>query len=278
MEQLAPSSSRESEGRPARRVPSAGDIRAQQQEEVRSDPVRNGTTGHEDVFEDDDHPAGPTINTIPASPAVAQETAPPPTFQDGKVKRRQSFHPPPLNTAFSREVLLTSRTGVLPGAGLTVADSEGGEDAILQNVEDMLEGFDWTATAVDEYGRKKGSADAIEARLLDELGALESVSARRGISISADRKANIHAFLESDDRIAQVLGHIDEALLELEDIDLQITGYRMQLNVRIDCSRGRKLMSRRSLMTSRTSSLRTEVCRSRPRISKHCWMSCASSW
>jgi len=38
--------------------------------------------------------------------------------------------------------------------------------------------------------------------------------------------------LESDDRIAQVLGQIDEALLELEDIDVQITGYRMQLNVR----------------------------------------------
>jgi hypothetical protein len=44
-------------------------------------------------------------------------------------------------------------------------------------------------------------------------------------------KANIHAFLESDDRIAQVLTHIDEAVLELDDIDMQITGYRMQLNV-----------------------------------------------
>jgi hypothetical protein len=27
------------------------------------------------------------------------------------------------------------------------------------------------------------------------------------------------------------LGHIDEALTELDDIDVQITGYRMQLNV-----------------------------------------------
>lgn len=44
-------------------------------------------------------------------------------------------------------------------------------------------------------------------------------------------QANIHAFLESDDRISQVLGHIDEALLELDDIDLQITSYKMQLNV-----------------------------------------------
>ena len=27
-----------------------------------------------------------------------------------------------------------------------------------------------------------------------------------------------------------MLGHIDEAILELDDIDMQITGYRMQLN------------------------------------------------
>lgn len=47
-------------------------------------------------------------------------------------------------------------------------------------------------------------------------------------------QANIHAFLESDDRIAQVLGYIDEAILELDDIDMQITGYRMELNVRLN--------------------------------------------
>ncbi|RXK38676.1 hypothetical protein M231_03986 [Tremella mesenterica] len=173
-----------------------------------------------EVFEDDgDHRNGhaPQIHTIPASPAPPQESTSRSGPTNEKPKRRQSFHPPPLNTAFSREVLLTSRTGVLPGvAGLTVDDDGGGEDAIMASVEEMLDGFDWTAMAVDEHGRKKGSSDAIETRLLDELSALDS--------------ANIHAFLESDDRIAQVLGHIDEALLELDDIDLQITGYRMQLN------------------------------------------------
>jgi hypothetical protein len=53
---------------------------------------------------------------------------------------------------------------------------------VMASVEEMLEGFDWTATASisglvgGEGGRKKGSADAIESRLLDELAALDSVS------------------------------------------------------------------------------------------------------
>ena len=47
----------------------------------------------------------------------------------------------------------------------------------MNNVEEMLDGFDWTArTGIGENGRKKGSADAIEGRLLDELTALDSVS------------------------------------------------------------------------------------------------------
>lgn len=46
-----------------------------------------------------------------------------------------------------------------------------------------------------------------------------------------DDQANIHAFLESDDRIAAVLSGIDEALLELDAMDTNITAYKMQLNV-----------------------------------------------
>ncbi|OCF36139.1 exocyst protein [Kwoniella heveanensis CBS 569] len=165
----------------------------------------------------------PTITTTEASPLLPSDSQ----FSSpaaSRPARRASFHPPPLDTAFSREVLLTSRTGVLPGvASLTVDDGEQNDEAVMANVEEMLEGFDWTAgtsangiASLGEGSKKKSGADAIESRLLDELGALDS--------------ANIHAFLESDDRIAQVLGHIDEALLELDDIDLQITGYKMQLN------------------------------------------------
>ncbi|WWC99370.1 hypothetical protein V866_006271 [Kwoniella sp. B9012] len=168
----------------------------------------------------------PTITTTEASPLIPSD----PTFSSSsndnipapekKLTRRASFHPPPLDTTFSREVLLKSKTGILPGAiGLSVDDGQENDQAIMNSVEEMLEGFDWTA-GLNNAGslgeRKKGGADAIEGRLLDELAALDS--------------ANIHAFLESDDRIAQVLGHIDEALLELDDIDLQITGYKMQLN------------------------------------------------
>nr|XP_019014642.1 exocyst protein [Kwoniella pini CBS 10737]OCF53423.1 exocyst protein [Kwoniella pini CBS 10737] len=171
----------------------------------------------------------PTITTTEASPLVPSEStfSGPPASEvpkavtEKKLARRASFHPPPLDTTFSREVLLKSKTGILPGAiGLSVDDGQETDQAIMNNVEEMLEGFDWTAGLNAPNGvvgeRKKGGADAIEGRLLDELAALDS--------------ANIHAFLESDDRIAQVLGHIDEALLELDDIDLQITGYKMQLN------------------------------------------------
>ncbi|WVF66184.1 hypothetical protein IAT40_000924 [Kwoniella sp. CBS 6097] len=165
----------------------------------------------------------PTITTTEASPLLPSESQFPSPAAP-RPARRASFHPPPLDTAFSKEVLLTSRTGVLPGvASLTVDDGEQTDEAVMANVEELLEGFDWTAgtsanalTSLSEGSKKKSGADAIESRLLDELGALDS--------------ANIHAFLESDDRIAQVLGHIDEALLELDDIDLQITGYKIQLN------------------------------------------------
>ena len=117
----------------------------------------------------------PIITTTLASPSVPQEEKIP-TPTEKRSQRRQSFHPAPVDTAFSREVLLTSRTGILPGAaGLTVeADKETADQALLNNVEEMLEGLDWTAGVGN--GGKKGSADAIESRLLDELAALDSVS------------------------------------------------------------------------------------------------------
>ncbi|KAG9085481.1 hypothetical protein FRC06_003583, partial [Ceratobasidium sp. 370] len=61
-----------------------------------------------------------------------------------------------------------------------------------------------------------GAADQIEARLKDELLALE--------------KANIHSFVESDDRLALVLKFIDDALGELSDMDSMISSYKVHLN------------------------------------------------
>ena len=57
-------------------------------------------------------------------------------------------------------------------------DAEGAEDtteATMISVEEMLEGYEWASD--DMFGRKsaKGAADLVEARLLDELMALEKV-------------------------------------------------------------------------------------------------------
>jgi hypothetical protein len=49
------------------------------------------------------------------------------------------------------------------------------EQATMANVEEMLEGYEWASD--DVIGRKtaRGAADLIQARLLDELVALEKV-------------------------------------------------------------------------------------------------------
>lgn len=65
----------------------------------------------------------------------------------------------------------------------SVHDAEDGGDgeeetaqATMTSVEEMLEGYEWASD--DVIGRKtaRGTADLIEARLLDELMALEKVS------------------------------------------------------------------------------------------------------
>lgn len=132
--------------------------------------------------------APPMITTTLPSPAVPQGSTlgvpdDPPLSAGGlggakgRPQRRASFHPPPLDTAFSREVLLTSRTGALPGAAGLTLEQDGQDSGIMDSVEDMLESFDWTLTngGTMDGSRKKGSADAIENRLMDELSALDSV-------------------------------------------------------------------------------------------------------
>ncbi|KAF8913023.1 exocyst complex component Sec3-domain-containing protein [Gymnopilus junonius] len=98
-------------------------------------------------------------------------------------------------------------------------DIEGEEEnaqATLANVEEMIEGYEWASD--DVIGRKmtKGAVDLIEARLLDELMALE--------------KANIHSFLESDDRVAVVMKYMDDAIAELDTMDGLISSYKIHLN------------------------------------------------
>lgn len=193
------------------------------------------------------------VDTLaPSRPRERTRTPDPASLQ-----RRVSFHPPPLTTAYSRDVLLTSKAGAFGAIGED--DPEEAGDAIMANVEEMIEGFDWTAVTAPGPDRGKGT-DVIEGRLLDELAALES--------------ANIHAFLESDDRIDQVLVHIDDALLELDELDAQLAGYRMQLSVSFHKKRTDGRSYPRTLNILR---VKIVVCRFRPRISTHSSMKFANS-
>ncbi|KAK0464997.1 exocyst complex component Sec3-domain-containing protein [Desarmillaria tabescens] len=103
--------------------------------------------------------------------------------------------------------------------GSNANEVEGEEEnaqATMANVEEMIEGYEWASE--DIIGRKtaRGAAEMIEARLLDELMALE--------------KANIHSFLESDDRIGIVLKYMDEAITELDSMGSLIQSYKIHLN------------------------------------------------
>ncbi|KAH9175240.1 hypothetical protein EDB89DRAFT_347060 [Lactarius sanguifluus] len=85
----------------------------------------------------------------------------------------------------------------------------------MTSVEEMLEGYEWASD--DILGRIRSRAvDRIAARLQDELMALE--------------KANIHSFIESDDRVTLVLKFLDDAILELDNMDSLVSSYKIHLN------------------------------------------------
>ncbi|GES81230.1 exocyst complex component Sec3-domain-containing protein [Rhizophagus clarus] len=81
------------------------------------------------------------------------------------------------------------------------------EELSLINVGELLNDFDWKGS---------GNAAALEERLLNELAALEA--------------ANIHAMVESDDRIHSVIEQIDNAITELDNMDQWLSLYTAELN------------------------------------------------
>jgi len=85
------------------------------------------------------------------------------------------------------------------------------EELSLINVGELLNDFDWKGS---------GNAAALEERLLNELAALET--------------ANIHAMVESDDRIHSVIEQIDNAIAELDNMDQWLSLYTAELNVILD--------------------------------------------
>ncbi|THH10168.1 hypothetical protein EW145_g1521 [Phellinidium pouzarii] len=95
---------------------------------------------------------------------------------------------------------------------------EEGDSAVatLANIEEMLEGYEWIGDGISSRVRK-GPAEHIESRLLDELILFE--------------RANIHSLLESDDdRMAKVLKGLDEAIAELDGMDKTVSSYKIHLN------------------------------------------------
>lgn len=87
---------------------------------------------------------------------------------------------------------------------------------MMSSVEEMIEGYEWASDDVISRNFSKGAAAMIEARLLDELLALE--------------KANIHSFLESDDRMALVVKYLDESISQLDNMDSLVSSYKIHLN------------------------------------------------
>ncbi|KIO33327.1 hypothetical protein M407DRAFT_234528 [Tulasnella calospora MUT 4182] len=146
----------------------------------------------------------------PQNPPALPDQASPSPKRDPNA--RISFFDPANQAAADRLLFGASE-------GIGAIGEEDPAEATMANVEEMLEGIEWGFAGGYAGAAKKGrtgAADMIEARLLDELMALE--------------KANIHSFLESDDRVAIVLNYIDDAIKELDEMDGYISAYKVQLN------------------------------------------------
>ena len=127
---------------------------------------------------------------------------------------------PPPRTAItpSSSSNLDEMAAAANAAALLGQQSQGkmdDSDIMLTNVEEMLEGFEWGQTAPGG----QGGADQIEKRLLGELNALEA--------------AGIHAIIESDDRVGDVVKYLDSALAELDKMDQMMSLYKTHLHVRM---------------------------------------------
>ncbi|KDQ19898.1 hypothetical protein BOTBODRAFT_27319 [Botryobasidium botryosum FD-172 SS1] len=158
-----------------------------------------------------DSPEKRSLSPIPPSPRL-RTPSPTSAYPRGDPTARVSFFDPGNQSALDR--LLAQDTNQLsPGT-----DDDLGADAMAY-VEDMLESLEWGDLSGNGQAKQRmarGAADQIEARLLDELTALE--------------KANVYSFLESDDRIAKVLGYIDDALRELDEMEGSVSAYKIHLN------------------------------------------------
>jgi exocyst complex component 1 len=142
-------------------------------------------------------------------------------------KARISFFDPANQSALDRLIFRGSGTSDPEG------EEEGTQD-IMANVEEMLEGYEWASDDILGRMRGRGAVDQIEARLLDELMALEKVfdfiMARDDNCKWPFFQANVHSFIETDDRVTLVLNFLDEAINELDNMDGLVSSYKIHLN------------------------------------------------
>ena len=108
------------------------------------------------------------------------------TRENGSMSRRDPdarvSYFDPINQQSLNRLIVNDTSGDIDGAVDDQVESDIGDENesakdILASVEEMIEGYEWASD--DIMGRKmaRGAADLIEARLLDELMALEKVSA-----------------------------------------------------------------------------------------------------
>lgn len=98
----------------------------------------------------------------------------PPTLSEGPSTRRDqktriSFFDP------TNQTMLDALLNTVTNNELEIDGEEGDAQATLTNVEEMIEGYEWASEDVINRKTTKGAVDLIEARLLDELMALEKV-------------------------------------------------------------------------------------------------------
>ncbi|KAI0328157.1 hypothetical protein GY45DRAFT_1326692 [Cubamyces sp. BRFM 1775] len=163
-------------------------------------------------------PAPSTPPTAPIQRSRTPNGAPAAPPQIRRENTRVSFFDPAnqatLNRVLSGDAMLHEEVEG-DGDGVVEVEDESAQ-ATLQSVEEMLEGYEWASD--DILGRRalSGTAEQIEARLLDELMALD--------------KANIHSFIESDDRVLTVLKYLDDAITELDTMQSVVSSYKIHLN------------------------------------------------
>ncbi|KAG6818073.1 hypothetical protein H0H87_009228 [Tephrocybe sp. NHM501043] len=136
---------------------------------------------------------------------------------------RISFYDPANQTALDRLISGESNSNV---------DADGDDEntsATMANVEDMIEGYEWASDDVITRKSSRGAADLIEARLLDELMALEKTvsddimyiqSQNRGLQVQTQNQRALLAELEN---LLQTVNVDQKSLVTLTQESLEKT-------------------------------------------------------